>query len=545
LDGAWPRPGSVALATQSGAFGSYAFGLAQGRNLGFSHFIATGNESDVDVSECIAWFARDADTKVILATFESVKNGARLIEALRLARLAKVPVIAMKVGTSEVGAAAAASHTGSLAGADAIYDAVLREEGAWRAHSIEEMVDIAYACSQGAMPRGDRLGIVTTSGGIGVLLADAAAAHGLRLPETPATIQDEIRALLPFASPINPIDTSAQLMGDLSLFARILDLGLKAGQWDAVLGFLAHVGRNPAHWAQLKSALFQVRADHPNLPFVLTMLSSDDLRAELEKEGFLVFEEPVRAIRAIAATSRIAANLSSPVKRQQNQVTTAPLARLDSSINEQKAKRILSAAGVQCTEDRLARTADEAAEVASSIGFPVVMKVVSPQIAHKSDVGGVVLNVTSADAARQAYHAIITGVAHAAPAATIEGALISPMVQGGIETILGVQRDPVFGPVVMFGLGGIFVETFKDVSFRTAPFDKHTALAMIEEIKGLPLLKGARGRPAADLDALAVTLSRLSEFADVHRSTIQSIDINPYIVLPRGGTAVDALVIVD
>jgi acyl-CoA synthetase (NDP forming) len=456
-----------------------------------------------------------------------------------------MPVIAMKVGTSEAGAAAAASHTGSLAGADAIYDAVLRDEGAYRAQSIEEMIDVAYACSQGVLPRGDRLGVVTTSGGIGVLLADAAAAHGLKLPETPQAIQDEIKALLPFASPANPVDTSAQLMGDLGLFARILELGLKAKQWDAMIGFLAHVGRNPAHWAQLKDALFKVRAEHPDKPFVLSMLASTDLKVALEAAGFLVFKEPVRAVRALAAASRIAASLNAPSTSAELSDFDARPARLIPPINEREAKRILSEAGIPCTQDGLARTPAEAAALAASIGFPVVMKVVSPEIAHKSDVGGVVLGIASVEAAQQACYKIITSVARAAPAATIEGVLVSPMIQGGVETILGVQRDPVFGPVVMFGLGGIFVEIFKDVSFRAAPFGEHTALDMIHEIKGVALLKGARGRPPVDIPALAKTLSRLSIFAHANHATIKSIDINPYIVLPGGGMAVDALIVAD
>ncbi|MBL8386270.1 MAG: CoA-binding protein, partial [Burkholderiales bacterium] len=307
LDGAWPRPGSVGVATQSGAFGSYFFGLAQARGLGFSHFVATGNECDVDVAECVGFLAHDAATRVIVMAVEGCRDGARLVAALGAARAAAKPVIAMKVGVSQAGARAAATHTGSLAGEDRVFDAVLAEFGVYRAGSLEEIVDVAYCASVAPLPRGNRLAVITTSGGIGVLAADAAEARGLALPPVGAATQAAIAGLIPLAGGVNPVDTSAGIIGDLSLYSRAASAMLADRPYDAVLCFLAHIGRNPAHWAQLRESLYALRRQHAGVPFVAVLLADADLTRELEAEGFAVFADPTRAVNAIAAASRLGA----------------------------------------------------------------------------------------------------------------------------------------------------------------------------------------------------------------------------------------------
>jgi acetate---CoA ligase (ADP-forming) len=543
LDGAWPKQGTVGIATQSGAFGSYAYGLAQARGLGFSSFVATGNEVDIDVAESVAWLAGDARTRTILVTIEGARDGRRLIDALALARAAGKSVVAMKVGTTEAGAEAASSHTGSLAGSDALYDAVFRRAGVHRAHSIEEMVDIAYACGSSRLPRGKRLGIVTTSGGVGVLLADAAVEHGLDLPMMSENVQQRVRDLVPFASGRNPIDTSAQILGDLGLFARMLEIAIEGGKLDSIICFLAHVGRNADHMAQLLPHLLALRQKYPDHTFALVLLCDATLTAQLEQAGFLVFEEPSRAVRALAAATRFGA----PPAIRPEPAAAASIQQLSQvfsgRLNERDAKALLSGIGIPIAEDRVAATAEAARQAARAIGFPVVLKVLSADIPHKSDIGGVLLGLRSEDDVDSGFNLLVTRAAAAAPNARVEGVIVSPMISGVAETILGVRRDPVFGPIVMFGLGGIFVEVFKDVTFRPAPFGHTEAHEMIREIKAFKLLDGARGRPKADLDTLADVLVRLSEFAHANRDTLAEVDINPFVVLQKGGCALDALIV--
>jgi acyl-CoA synthetase (NDP forming) len=541
LDGAWPAPGGVAFATQSGAFGSYAYALAQARGLGFSKFVATGNEADVDVAECIAYLAHDPATRVIVATFEGCRDGRKLMAALELARAARKPVIVMKAGASEAGAAAAATHTGSLAGADAVYDAVFRQCNAYRARTLDELVVVAYLAAKGPLPTSRRLGVVTTSGGIGVLIADATAERGLELPPLPASGAARVKAMLPYAGASNPLDTSAALIGDFGLYARALEILLEEAGIDAVLGYLAHAGRNAAHFGKLEGPLFELRRRHPGKLFVLCLLCTDEVRARLEGEGFAVFDEPTRAVAAIAGVATIAAGFDVRRDPPPPEAKRATLPR--GPLNEADAKAVLAQAGVPMLPERLARSAEDARAAATALGLPVAMKVASPDLAHKSDAGGVRLGVATAEDAARAYDAIVAAVRSARPEARIDGVLVAPMLTGGVETILGVVRDPVFGPVAMFGLGGVHVEVLKDVAFRAAPFGETTARAMIAETLAAKFLAGVRGAPPADVDALAATLARLAAFADANADLIAGIDINPYVALPAGGFALDALVV--
>ena len=484
------EPGAIAAAVEAEA-------QAASRGLGFSSFVATGNEVDIDVAESVAWLAGDAHTRTILVTIEGARDGRRLIDALEMARAAGKSVVVMKVGTTEAGAEAASSHTGSLAGSDVLYDAVFRRAGVHRAHSIEELVDIAYACSMSRLPRGKRVGIITTSGGVGVLLADAAVEHGLDLPAMSQDIQQRVRDLVPFASGRNPIDTSAQILGDLGLFARMLDIAIEGSKLDSIICFLAHVGRNADHMAQLLPHLVALRQKYPEQTFVLSLLCDGALTAQLEEAGFLVFQEPSRAVRALAAATTFGA----PSAIRDMPAAAASIQQMpqvfSTGLSEHDAKAVLSGIGNPIAEDRIATTAEEARQAARAIGFPVVLKILSADIPHKSDIGGVLLGLRSDVDVHTGFDLLLTRAAAAAPGARVDGVLVSPMISGIAETILGVRRDPAFGPVVMFGLGGIFVEVFKDVTFRLAPFGRAEAHEMIREIKAFKLLDGARGRPKA------------------------------------------------
>ncbi|THT96293.1 acetate--CoA ligase family protein [Lampropedia puyangensis] len=532
--------GHVGIVSQSGAIGSYLYGLAGDRGLRFSHFVATGNESDIDVADCIEWMAQDTDTKVVMAYLEGSRNGERLRQALRVARQHRKPVIVMKVGRSEQGAAAAASHTGSLAGADTVYDAILTESGAWRANTLEEMVDLAYACSIAPLPKGNRLGMVTPSGGAGVISADAASQCGLVLPTLPQHLQEAIRAIVPFSSPINPVDTTAQTIADRSMFTRILEHVVAWDGCDMVLSFNANVGRSEAEFAKIRDAYFALRQAHPQRLIAMSMRARPEVVEQLQQHGILYFSDPARATMVLGAMAQLGRNLAQTPELAVSTPAASPLPA--GVLDEAAARDLLQSQGIPFAPQIVATTADAAAAAADVLGYPVVMKVLSADIAHKSDVGGVVLNLTNAEQVHSAWHSMMERVSSRAPTARLEGALLSPMVSGGVETVMGVVRDPVFGPMVMFGLGGVFVEIFKDVVFRSAPVTLATAHDMIASIQGLPLLQGARGKPAMDLDTLAHALVKLSVFAAQHANALDGVEINPFIALPKGGYAVDALI---
>jgi acyl-CoA synthetase (NDP forming) len=546
LDKGIPPPGNIGMVSQSGALGAYMQALATDRGLSFSHFVATGNEADVDVSECIGWMAEDPAIKVILAYMEGCRDGARLRAALARAAANRKPVVIMKVGKSERGAAAAASHTGALAGADAVFDAVFRECGVHRASSVEEMLDIAYACSHGVLPRSDRLAVITVSGGVGVMAADLASEIGLDLPPLPADGQAAVRQIVPFASGVNPIDTTAQTLGDRTLLVRMLSVMLEKGEFDSVFSFMSNQGHSVSDMAVLKPALIDMRARFPDRLFVLCMRAAPEVRAELEANGLLIIEDPTRAIRTIAALAGFSKGFE---RASQTAVTTMAKVELPAKPDEAQSKAILARAGIAFAPEHTAKNRDEVVKLADQTGYPLAMKVLSPDIQHKSDVGGVALGIENAAAAGEAWDAMMATIKTKVPAARIEGVLLSPMISGGVETVLGAHRDPVFGPVVMFGLGGVFIEVLRDVVFRPAPVNLDQAHAMIREIRGFPLLAGVRGKAGVDLDRIASSLVVLSQFAAAQADTVSSVEINPFIALPKGvqggGCGVDALIVRD
>ena len=528
--------GHVGMVSQSGAFGGLAFQIGRERGLAFSMVVTTGNEGDVEVADSLAYLAQDPATKVVLMYMEGCRDGEKLLAALDLARQHNKPVVAIKLGRTDVGAEAAASHTAALAGADAVYDALFRQYGVYRAHSIEEFFDIAGACAIGQMPKNARTGLVTVSGGVGVLMADEAAARGLDVAPMPDAAQAKIKEMVPFAGVRNPVDVTGQIINDAGLLPRAIDVILEDGDYGILGVFQGGLGRNPLHEDTLTEAWKKIRAAHPDVLMAIAGLCSPAFVATMQERGILTFLEPTHAMRAAAALAHFKEALERPLPRL---AAPPPGPALPAGAQtEVAALRLLGQAGLPVIEQRLATSADEAVAAADALGYPVVMKIVSADILHKSDIGGVALNLSDADAVRNAFDGIVTKAKAAMPDAKLDGCLVAPMVGGGVETILGVQRDPVFGPVVMFGLGGIFVEALGDVTFRIAPFGPDEAHRMIREIKAYPVLEGLRGQPPADIDALAEALSRLSLFAAAHAGQLETLDLNPFLVRPRGDGAV-------
>ncbi len=540
LESGWPQPGRIGIASQSGAYGTHVFAVARNRGIGTPICVTTGNEGDVTIGDVIGWLAEDPETDVIAAYAEGIREADSFLAALEAARAARKPVVMMKVGTSAIGADAAKSHTASIAGDDRVTDAVLAEFGVVRAATTEEMLDIALTATRRIYPAGNTLGVITISGGAGVLISDAAERVGLPLPEMPDAAQARLKAMLPFAAPRNPVDCTAQAFNDMSLIGRFTDSMVEDGGYSSILAFFTQVGGSATIAPALREQLNATKAKHPDRLYVLSVVARPEQVREYEADGFVVFEDPTRAVVAIHAMGRFGdafARAADPAP--------APLPHVElpeATPTEAEAKRILAAAGIASAPEAACATEADAVRAAAAFGGPVVMKILSPDILHKSEIGGVLLGVFGDQAVRQGFRTLIERARTAAPSARIEGVLVAKQLAGGVECILGVHRDPVFGPVALFGVGGIFVEILQDVALHRCPFGPAVAERMIRSIKAAPILMGARGRAPADIAALAAMLSRLSQFAHQAGSRLQSIDLNPVLALPDGAYALDAVI---
>ncbi len=538
-----PRTGRVGVVSQSGAYGAHLSLIATMRGIGIRFWVTTGNECDVDVAETIGWLANHPDVSVIVAYAEGIRDRDRLFASLALAHERGKPVIFQKVGRTEIGAAAVRSHTAALAGSDAVYAGVFRQFGVYRATSTEEMLDIAYAASFGTFPASRRVGLMSISGGVGVQMADEAVQRGLDVTPMSDAAQTRLKAALPFASPRNPVDITAHAFNDPGLVGTNLEVMLAEGTYDSIIAFFTYVAAAQGMVGPISESLRAAKAAYPQCLLVLSIVGPREVVGRYEESGCPVFEDPTRAVRAVDALSGFSEAFGrtlsdmAPPEQPASRLPPAP-------ISEAVAKALFSDAGVSTVDERVCATALEAVAAATALGYPVALKVASPEIPHKTDIGGVMLGLDSADEVTDAFAAITERARVACPDARLDGVLVSAMISDGVETIMGVQQDPTFGPVVMFGLGGIFVEVLKDVAFRVAPFDEQEAHRMMRELRGFPVLEGVRGRPRGDLDATAAALAALSRFAVTHRDSLQSAELNPVLVLPEGQglVALDALI---
>lgn len=565
LEALVPQEGGISFATQSGAFGSCAYAQAIQRGLGIARIVATGNEADVDVAQCIDFLASDEKTRVICAAIEGCRDGGVLRRALRRAAAAGKPVILMKVGTSTRGQAAAATHTGAVAGNDRIFDAVVRECGAWRATTIEQMLDIAYVCTQLAKPANNRAGILTVSGGIGVLMTDDAERLGVDIPVLAEDVRRRAHELVPFAIGENPLDTTAQIGAVKNGVPRLAEVLLQDTDWSTLCIYLAQIPCDEKRFPAMLEGLADLRRRYPDRLIVLVGPYSERMKADIEASGLVIFSDPGRAMAAVGAACGMMArrcaldadggapDAHAPVLGSQSpqggcrmdgwaqrvsaapRVTPpAPGTRLD----EVQAKQVLAQYGLPMLDEALCTDADTAVAAARRVGFPVVAKIVSADIPHKTEIGGVLLNLKDEDAVRSAY-ALLRQRAGQTP---VSGVLIAPMCAPGTETILGVHVDPLFGPMVMFGLGGVAVELYQDVAFATAPLSEARARALVGSVRASRLLEGWRGQAARDVSALVRALVALSELACDWRDVLAGVDVNPFVLRQDGGVCLDALI---
>ncbi len=548
-----PPRGNIAFVSQSGALcaGILQYGIAE--RIGFSQFISVGNRAGVDENDLLRWLGRDPATRVILLYVESLASGRGFLEAAREVTEVK-PVLVIKSGRTPAGERAARSHTGSLAqsGRDQLYDALFEQSGVERVESIGDLFRTAKIFSGGLRLDGPRLAILTNSGGPGIVAADAAVRRHLELPLPEEAEKSKLaRILSPSAAIANPVDMTAD--AGPTQWAQALRIVLDAPRTDGVLAISTPTGTLTG--GAVAQAMLEAHAhSHKALTaclFGLTDLSSDV--AALEAGGVPTFTFPEEAVQGLASLSKYRAWLNRPrTEVRKFRVDSGAArsviakARRDgiSVLPEYAARELLSAYGIPFAKVRRVRTPDEAASAARDLGFPVVLKVASPDISHKTDVGGVSLHLEDATAVREAVRKMAKTVGAKAPQARIEGYEVEQEIRGGKEVLIGLQRDPGFGPIVVFGLGGIYVEILRDVTFRLAPVRPLSAVHMIESVKAFPLLQGVRGEPPSDLPALAEAIERVSQLA-VDLPEVAEMDLNPLIVrnAGRGVVAVDARVV--
>ncbi len=537
---------NLGVVTQSGGYGTHIQHIAAKRGgISLGHWITTGNEADLEFGEALEWLAHQDEVDVIVGYMEGLRSTAALIRGLEAAARQRKPVIVMKVGATDEGALAAASHTASLAGVDAAYAAAFERYGVYRAHSTDEVIDVARACLARRFPRQNTVCVFTNSGGLGVQMADYASERGLALPPIGPEVQAKFLAMVPYGSARNPVDVTAQIMNEPDLLGRSLEMAFEEGGFSVAVVYLGPGAKLPAIQEPLFTAVEAVARKYSDRTIVLSIVAPDELVMRYEELGCIVCDEPADAIRAVAALWAIERGWQDIAARHGASSADADVPRLAGRRLDTEAagKQFLAECGIPVPAETLARTPEEAAQAASRIAGPVAIKIVSPDIAHKTEVGGVALGLATPDQARTAAVEMGLRVAAQRPDARIDGFLVTTMYSGGVECILGMKRDPVFGAIVMVGLGGIAVEVIKDVRWALAPVTAGQALAMIRGLKTFALLDGYRGRPRADIPALAEAVSRFSAMAAANVDELDGAEINPLLVLEegRGAVALDAL----
>jgi acetyltransferase len=558
-----PIPGNISFISQSGALCTAVLDFAADRDFGFSKFISIGNKADVDELDLLLYLHEDLNTAVIILYLEELRKGKEFIEAVKQITSGHrpTPVLIIKSGRTSAGAQAAASHTGALAGTEAIYDAIFKQAGIIRVDSISELFDFANAFAykhesrlgkaQRKIPSGKRVAIVTNAGGPGILATDMTISSDLELARfSPATI-DELASCLPTTANIhNPVDVIGDAPSDryeMALATVIKDEGV-----DGALVILTPQSMTNALGTAEAVVRVARRSPKPILCCFMGVVDVSTGVKYLQEHGYPVYKFPEDAAKALGALYKYSHWLrrehlpSFELEHDRQRARTVIqncLAAGKTRLGEIDGLALLDCYGFTTLPTKLSRDEEEAARIAAEIGFPVVMKIVSPQILHKSDAGGVVVGVKNAEEAKKAFARIMSNARKYDPTAVLEGVLVQQMAPTGDEVILGVNRYPV-GPLIMFGLGGIFVEIFKDVVFRLAPIDRDEAHRMVHEIKGYKMFTGFRGRPKSDVEILEKNMVRLSDMV-VDNPEIVELDINPLLVHEegQGATVADCRII--
>lgn len=537
-----PPPGKISVISQSGALCVAILDWAASQKLGLGKVISFGNKADLNEVDFIQALAEDKATGVIAGYLESIKEGDKFLRIAEQAASVK-PVVILKVGITHAGAKAASSHTGSLAGADIAYGAAFKRAGVIRAENFEALFDYATAFAMQPLPAGERVAIITNAGGPGIMAADAAESAGLKMVSPSPASDAKLRALLPASAAFgNPVDVIGD--ADPDRFARAFEVLQADEKIDGVIVVVTPQNMTrPLELAEKLAAASRLGGSKKTL--LTVFMGGTEVAAAKEKLmalGIPNYPSPDRAVTVFRAMCDYAAWRRRPPRvvtrfpvnrRRVDRIMAAQTRSGAQQMGEVEAKEILRAYDFNILAGQLARTSEEAVEIAERIGYPVVLKISSPDIIHKSDFGGVRINLANAEQVRDAFDLMMVRIQRRAPDAHIRGGFVEKMGQRGREVILGMTRDPQFGPMLMFGLGGIFVEVMKDVTFHLAPITAEEAMQMLKGTRSYALLQGARGQAPVDLDAIAGALQRISQLATDYPE-IMELDINPFIVGPVG-----------
>ncbi len=537
------KRGGIGFVSQSGGVCGGFIAYVGEKHLGFSRFISLGNAADVNETDIIEYLADDPNTRVISVYVEAIADGRRFMEAARRVSRQK-PIVLLKAGRTEAGGRAISSHTGSLAGSNAAYEAAFHQSGVIEVGSISELFDISVALAYQPSPATNRVLVLTNSGGPAAMAADHLAADGMCLADLTLPTQEALRAAL---GPATQIGNPTDMLGGAgpAEFEAAVRLVMADPAIDSVLVLLvSHLLLDPTETAARICRL----APQFTKPIITCFMGEGvaEARRLLHEHHIPMYDFPEAASRALSAMCRYAEWRKSRPERllpALNDVNLEAVRRVltqpttDHALGEAGTRPVLEAYHIPVVAGRVAHSPAEAVEIANELGYPVVMKIVSPDILHKSEAGGIRLNLADADAVSVAYHQLLANMAATHPDASLEGVLVEKMAPPGQEVIVGMRRDPQFGPLLMFGLGGIYVELLTDLSFRVAPIDRTEALAMIHETKAGRLLAGVRGQAAADIDAVVDCILRLSQLA-LDFSQIEEVEVNPLLALPKGQGAV-------
>lgn len=540
-----PKPGGISVISQSGALCTAILDWAVSRRLGLSKLISMGNKADVSETDFLTAFAHDSETKVIVGYLESIGSGDDFMKAATEASVNK-PVVIFKSGVTQAGGKAASSHTGSLAGADMAYGAAFKRSGVIRADTFESLFDYAMAFAMQPLPKGNRVAIITNAGGPGIMAADAVELSGMEICTLDNASATALAGKLPAAASVgNPID----VLGDADPERYVM--AVQAAQDDDSVDAIVVILTPQAMTKPVETAQAIAGCVKNKKPILFSFMGGLDVtpgRDTLMSLSLPDYPSPERAVAALKAMCDYAAWLKRPPRvltrflvnrRRVKRIIKRQVRTNRLQVGEAQAKDILRAYGFNVPAGQIAATADEAVETAERIGYPVAMKISSPDVIHKSDMGGVKLNLDSANAVRDAFDLMMMRMRERVPHANLEGVYLEQMCKRGREVILGMTRDPQFGPMLMFGLGGIFVEVMKDVTFYLAPITENEAMQMLASTKSYALLTGVRGQGSVDLNALAVGLQRISQLV-TDFPQIMEMDINPFIVGRPGEDSIAA-----
>ena len=538
----------MSCAFQSGGFGYAVVNLAEAQGVGFRYSVSSGNETDIAMPELLSAFLDDPGTSLAFAYLEGTPDARKLLEVGRKSLETGKPVLIWKAGTTDAGIKAAASHTANMTGSYDLYRAALRQSGIIEVDDVEPIVDLAKLFGQGRLPKGNTVGVLSISGGSGVVFADAAVRGGLTLPPFSPETFARLREMIPaFGSPQNPADITAALFNDKTLFARTLDVVLNDPGLDQLVVLIASIsGPSAAHACEMIAAA-AAKTDKPvSVQWSGRQAKSEEAAKALAAANVPFTTTPVRLARAAAILARFAADRRRLLPRKTPAVPKPKGVELPAgavTLNEAESKAVLRAFGVPVVSEVFVPAGADAEKAAKAMEGPFAVKVVSRDVPHKTEAGGVKLGVPREGLA-EAARTVSDNARKHVPGANIEGVLVSEMAQG-LETLIGVINDEAFGPVVALGLGGVLTEVLKDVVYRVAPFDLETAREMIGELRGARLFEGYRGQAAADKEALAQALVAVSGMAAALAPRLAELDINPVFVRPagKGVAAADALVV--